>query len=82
MNSEVENPKFLLTLPFILILSDVNYLLQWTFQLDVDGTSLFKKNYNSDKPIYRNVDVYIGDKFHEPALVKIKNFEYTEGIYY
>lgn len=51
---------------------------EWTFQLDVDGTSLFKKNYNSDKPIYRNVDVYIGDKFHEPALVKIKNFEYTE----
>jgi len=49
---------------------------QWNYEIRVDGHILYLKKYSDASPTYKNVKVYIGDKYHEPGLVKIKDFQY------
>jgi len=49
---------------------------EWKYEIRVDGDLIYQNTFPSDAPTYKNVKVYMGDKFHDPGLVKIKNFKY------
>jgi len=49
---------------------------EWKYEIRVDGNLIYQNTIPSDAPTYKNVKVYIGGKFHDPGLVKIKNFKY------